>query len=118
MPRGNEGPGCHEGGHVFEVLPDVLRRLLQYFRIHRLSVIHISTDAVVHVCPERGDEGPAVAQRKSLRRELADLHVEGDHAIVVHLGTEAGFQNCLDPPYGKLTNFWNGCLQRWYGTGC
>lgn len=118
MPRGNEDPGCHEGNHVFEVLPDVLCRLLQYFRFHRLSVIHISMDTVVHVCPEWSDEGPAVTQRKSLRRELADLHIEGDHAIVVHLGTQACFQNCLNPPYGKLTSFWNECLHRWNGMDC
>lgn len=118
MPCGDEDPCGREGGHVFEVLPDVLRHFLQYFRLHRLSIVHVSTDTVVHVCPEWSDEGSAVTQRKGLRRELADLHVKGDHAVVVHLQTQAAVRNALLLPLLTRTSVWTERLRRWNGTDC
>lgn len=85
MPCCDEDPCGRKGGHVFEVFPDILRCPLQYFRIGGLSVVHVATDPVVHVCPKWRDERAAVAQRESLWRELADLHIKRDDAIVVDL---------------------------------
>lgn len=85
MPGCNKHPvGC-ERGEVFEVLPDILRSPFQYFWFGGLSVVHVSADAVVHVGPKWSDERSAVAQGESLRGELANLHVEGDHTVVVDL---------------------------------
>lgn len=88
VPCCNKGPGGREGGHVFEVLPDILCCPFQYFRFGGLSVEHISADAVVHICPKWSNKRSAVTQGESLWCELANLHVEGDHTIVVHLWTE------------------------------
>lgn len=85
MPRCDEDPCGRERGHVFEVFPDVLRCPLQDFRICSLSVIHVTTDPIVHICPKWGDEGPTVAQRERLGRELADLHIKRDDTVVVDL---------------------------------
>lgn len=85
VPCCNEDPRGREGGHVFEMLSDIQRRPFQQFRFGGLSIVDISTDAVVHICPKRSNEGPAVTQRKSLWSKLANLHVEGDHPIVVDL---------------------------------
>lgn len=56
MPCCNKDPGSSEGGHVFEVLPDILCRPFQYFWFSGFPVVHISADAVVHICPEWSNE--------------------------------------------------------------
>lgn len=91
FPGHNEHPGGGEGGHVSEVLPDVPGGPSQDGGVHGLSVIDLASDPVVHVCPERSDEGPSVRQGEGLRRELAHQHVEGHDAIVVDLQTQDRF---------------------------
>lgn len=88
MPRGDEGPGRREVGDVLEMPADVMRRPLQYLRQGGFPVVDVSTDSVVHIRPEGGDEGPAVAQGERLWRELAHMLAEGYHAIVVDLGRQ------------------------------
>lgn len=88
VPRCNEGPVGSKGGHVFKIFPDILRCPFQSFRLCGLPVVHVSADAVVHICPKRSNKWPAVTQGKSLWCELANLHVEGDYAIVVDLRGE------------------------------
>lgn len=88
VPCCNKDPGGCECGHTFEVLPDILCCPFKYFRFCRLSVEHIATDAIVHICPKWSNERSAVTQGKSLWCELANLHVEGDDTIVVDLWIE------------------------------
>lgn len=88
LPGDDEDPDGREGGHVFEVLPHVFGRSPQQLGLAALPVVDLPADAVVHVCPERRDEGPAVRQRKRFWRELADQRVEGDDAVVVDLHKE------------------------------
>lgn len=56
VPCCNKGPGGCEGGHVFEILPNILCCPLQYVWFGGLSVVYIPADAVVHICPKWGNE--------------------------------------------------------------
>lgn len=85
MPRCNEDPGGSEGAHVFEELAGVQGCPFQDVWLHGLTIVYISPDAIVHVGPERSNEGATVAEGESFRGELAHLHTKGDHSIVVHL---------------------------------
>lgn len=71
LPGHNENPSGREGGHVFEVLPDVLGGSSQDGRVHGFSVIDLTPNSVVHVCPKRSNEGPPIRQGKGLWRKLA-----------------------------------------------
>lgn len=90
LPGHNEDPRGREGCHVLEVLPDVLGSPPQDGRVHGLPVVDLTSDPVVHIRPERGNEGPPVRQREGLGRELAHQHVEGDNAVVIDLKHQAG----------------------------
>lgn len=88
VPCWNKDPCGSEGGHVFEILPDILCCPFENFWLGGLPVVHVSADAIVHICPEWSNKWPAVTQGKSLWCELANLHVEGDYTIVVDLWEE------------------------------
>lgn len=88
VPCCNKDPGGCKSGHVFEVLPDILRCPFQYSWFSGLSVVHISADAIVHIGPKWSNKWSAVTQRESFWCELTNLHVEGHHTIVVDLWKE------------------------------
>lgn len=71
LPGHNENPSGREGGHVFEVLPDVLGGSSQDGGVHGFSVIDLTPNSIVHICPEWSNEGPPVRQGKGLWCKLA-----------------------------------------------
>lgn len=129
VPCCNKDPvGC-ERGHGFEVPPDIVRCPFQYFWFDGLSVENISADAVVHICPKWSNERSTVAQGKRFWCELANLHVEGDHTVVVDLWAEqTGLYFTLQTLQSIILRMMNYTflssnksfekgLHRWYGRG-
>lgn len=115
LPGDDEDPDGRERGHVFEVLADVFGGSPQQLGVRALSVVDFSSDAIVHVCPERCNEGPSVCQGKGLWCELADERVEGNHTVVVDLHKEIHLhfckplrvaESCCFIRKREVSNFW------------